>query len=77
MPLFMFQEGRDSTVERTFRSMARLSGGAYAHFDHSSPQQLSQLLGAVARYASSGKQGLLEYGQAGGENVKLLLDQLK
>ena len=32
LPLFLFQEGHDRPVESTFRSMARLSGGAYARF---------------------------------------------
>jgi hypothetical protein len=77
LPLFMFQEGRDPAVESTFRSMARLSGGAYAHFDHNSPGQLAALLGAVARYAAAGKQALLDYGNSSASGVKLLLDQLK
>ena len=57
--------------------MSRVSGGAYAHFDSSSPQQLAQLLGAVARYAAAGREGMLEYGNDGGRGVKLLLEQLK
>lgn len=77
LPLFLFQEGTDTDVAKTFRTMARLSGGAYARFDHSSPTQLADLLGAVARYAAAGKQALLDYGHDGGSGVKLLLDQLK
>ena len=77
LPLFMFQEGRDATVEKTFRSMAGLSGGAYAHFDHNSAAQLSELLGAVARYAAAGRSGLLEDGTGASAGVKLLLQQLK
>src|SRR5262245_50501474 len=30
---FVFQEGRDGLVERGFREIARLTGGAYARFD--------------------------------------------
>jgi len=74
LPLFMFQEGHDSKVEATFREMARLSGGAWARFDHSSPASLAELLGAVARYAAAGRKGLLEHG---GDSGKLLLQQLK
>jgi hypothetical protein len=77
LPLFMFQEGRDRGVEQGFRSMARLSGGAYAHFDHHSAAQLAALLGAVARYAAGGRASLLEYEQNADSGVKLLLDQLK
>lgn len=77
LPLFMFQEGREPAVRETFKTMARLSGGAWAEFDHNSPGQLADLLGAVARYAAAGKQGLLEYGNDGGAGVKLLLEQLK
>lgn len=77
LPLFMFQEGRDPKVENVFRKMAKLSGGAWARFDHSSANQLAELLGAVARYAAAGREGLLEYGTEGSSGVKLLLDQLK
>ena len=77
LPLFMFQEGQDPGVRQLFRQMASLSGGAWAHFDHSSARQLGELLGAVARYAAAGKQGLLEYGNGADSGVKLLLEQLK
>jgi hypothetical protein len=77
LPLFMFQEGADPKVEKHFRTMARVSGGAYARFDHRSASELAELLGAVARYAAQGKQGLLEYSAERGSGVKLLLDQLK
>ena len=77
LPLFMFQEGHDPAVEQTFRTMARLSGGAYARFDHSSASELAELLGAVARYAAAGRGGLLEDGAQAGAGVKLLLQQLK
>ena len=58
LPLFMFQEGRDPTVANTFKDMARLSGGAFANFDHHSASRLATLLGAVARYAAGGKKAL-------------------
>ena len=77
LPLFMFQEGRDPAVEQAFKTMARLSGGAYAHFDQNSATQLAELLGAVACYAAAGRSGLLEYGADAGSGVKLLLQQLK
>ncbi|MCZ6830941.1 MAG: VWA domain-containing protein [Gammaproteobacteria bacterium] len=77
LPLFMFQEGHDPAVEHTFKTMARLSGGAYARFDHNSAAELAELLGAVARYAAAGRSGLLEYGTEASAGVKLLLQQLK
>jgi len=58
LPLFLFQEGADSRVESTFRSMARLSRGAYAHFDAASAERLAELLSAVARYAAGGRMAL-------------------
>jgi hypothetical protein len=77
LPLFMFQEGGDPMVEQCFRQMARLSGGAWARFDQGSAQELAALLGAVARYAAAGREGLLEYGADKSSGVKLLLEQLQ
>ncbi len=74
LPLFIFQEGRLPEVENCFRSMARLSGGAWASFDQRSAATLSALLGAVASYASGGVKALEKQGN---ESAKLLLRQLK
>jgi hypothetical protein len=74
MPLFLFQEGREPAVEQTFRSMARLSGGAWARFDSSSAGTLAGLLGAVARYATGGRAALEN---SSGESARLLLQQLQ
>ena len=74
LPLFMFQEGRDRAVEQTFRSMAKLSGGAFARFDSHSASTLAALLGAVARFAAGGKAALEN---TTGDSAKLLLQQLK
>lgn len=57
-PLFMFQEGSDPGVANTFKQMAQLSHGAYAHFDDSSAAELAELLKAVATYASGGSVAL-------------------
>lgn len=73
LPLFVFQEGPQASVERTFRSMAKLSGGAYARFDSHSAKTLAGLLGAVAAYAAGGR-GALE--KQSGDSAKLLLEQL-
>jgi hypothetical protein len=74
LPLFLFQEGPDRMVEQTFRSMAKLSGGAYARFDGSSATKLAGLLSAVASFASGGHAALEK---RGGDSAKLLLQQLK
>tara|TARA_R110002110_G_scaffold91264_2_gene237492 strand:+ start:111144 stop:111830 length:687 start_codon:yes stop_codon:yes gene_type:complete len=74
LPLFIFQEGHDRNVESTFRTMARVSGGAWARFDASSASALAALLGAVARYAAGGRAALENNG---GDSAKLLLEQLK
>jgi hypothetical protein len=74
LPLFMFQEGVDKRAGDTFRSMARLSRGAFAHFDHNSAETLAQLLGAVASYAAGGRKALEKDDS---EVARLLLKQLK
>jgi hypothetical protein len=71
--LFFFQEGRDAAVERGFRELARLSGGAYAHFDPNAAGQLAQLLRAAAVYAAGGLKAL----QKSAAGTPLLLQQLR
>ena len=72
--VFIFQEGRDPAVESGFREIARLSGGAYAHFDVNSAGQLSALLRAAAAYAAGGLKALAK---AEGAGSRLLLTQLR
>jgi hypothetical protein len=55
---FMFQEGTDANVECAFREIARLTGGAYCRFDASAPQQLAELLRAVAAFTVGGIKAL-------------------
>lgn len=74
LPLFVFQEGADPTARQCFEAMAKISGGAYERFDHSSAQRLQDLLEAVARYASGGRQALESKPTAGAQR---LLKQLK
>jgi hypothetical protein len=71
--LFIFQEGRDPTVERGFRELARLSGGAYGRFDPNAAGQLAQLLRAAAVYAAGGLKAL----QKSGAGSRLLIEQLR
>ncbi len=71
--VFIFQEGRDPSVERAFREVARLSGGAYARFDVSAAGQLAELLRAAAVYAAGGMKALAK----GGAGAQLLLQQMR
>jgi hypothetical protein len=71
---FVFQEGRDPAVERGFREIARLTGGAYAHFDVKAAGQLAELLRAAAVYAAGGMKALAK---GGGEGRRLLIEQMR
>ncbi|MBE7636839.1 VWA domain-containing protein [Sneathiella sp. P13V-1] len=77
IPIFIFQEGYEPTAENCFRQMARLSGGAFCHFDEKSADRLKDLLKAVAIYAVGGRKALSDYGRKKGSDVTLLLEQLK
>jgi len=59
VPVFMFQEGGDAAVERAFREIARLTGGAWSRFDPGAAAQLRELLRAAAAYAAGGREALL------------------
>ncbi|WDR02665.1 VWA domain-containing protein [Devosia algicola] len=74
LPLFIFQEGHDTRVEAAFREFARLTKGAYARFDASAPQELAQLLKAVAAFASGGRD-LLKLQKSASAHA--LLEQLR
>jgi len=74
MPTFMFQEGDDPQVKRTFREIATATHGAYCRFDQGSAHQLGELLKAVAAFATGGLKALEGRKDAG--SVKLLT-QLK
>lgn len=77
IPLFIFQEGREPTAESAFRQMARLSGGAYHHFDSSSAHLLKSLLNAVAVYAAGGRKALVNYSKTKNKQAAALLTQIK
>lgn len=65
LKLFVFQEGQDRQVERVFREIARLSGGAWCRFAPGAGAELRILLRAVAAYAAGGRQALLSSRDAG------------
>ena len=62
VPMFLFQEGREPKAQRTFKEIARLTRGAYCHFDAGSARQLRELLAAVAVYATGGRKALQDHG---------------
>ena len=75
---FMFHEGADPVAGHVFREIARLTGGAYAAFDHSAPGRLAGLLAAAAAYAAGGSRALEALAQdRGGEAARLLLTQMR
>ena len=74
VPVFMFQEGCERTVERAFRDIAILTHGAYGRFDEGAARQLAELLRAVAVFAVGGVAALAACKDEGA--VKLL-GQLK
>lgn len=60
-PVFIFHEGHDALAHAAFTDIARLSHGACCPFDINSPDQLRELLAAVAVYASGGYQALVKH----------------
>jgi hypothetical protein len=76
LPCFMFLEGRDEVARTGFERIARLSGGAFAPFDASSPQTLRDLLSAVATFAAGGRPALEDFSRRRGGPVALLTSQL-
>ena len=77
VPVFMFQEGNDAIAESAYREIARLSRGAYCHFDAGSAHQLGELLRAVAAYAAGGIKALRELSAKHSPGAQMLLAQLK
>src|SRR5262249_26207766 len=78
VPVFLFQEGSNGTVERAFREIARLTKGAWCRLDAGSARQLRELLSAVAVYAAGGRKALEQLSLArDGAGARLLLEQMK
>ena len=64
-------------AETAFKEIARLTQGAYCHFDAGSARQLRDLLAAVAVYATGGWKALKDYGAATNSAAAVrLLEQL-
>lgn len=73
---FLFQEGHRPEAERAFRHIAALTNGAHCRFDSGSPDQLRELLGAVAAYAAGGRQALADLSKRSSSTVKLIASQV-
>ena len=58
LPVFIFQENTDPIATMAFKQIAKLSHGVYCSFNSNSAQQLRDLLGAVAVYATGGYNAL-------------------
>ena len=72
VPVFIFHEGGMEPAGAVFRQIAHITKGAYSAFDASSPQQLRDLLKAVAIFAAGGRKALENYSKkAGGIVLKL------
>ncbi len=77
LPCFMFHEGGDPVARNAYKQFAKLSGGAFCPFDANSPQQLKDLLAAVAVYAAGGRRALADFSGRKGGVVKQLTYQVK
>lgn len=75
-PVFLFQENHLPEVEQVYRNIARISGGAYSHFDANSPGLLSELLAAVAVYATGGQDALKSFARSSSPKVQAMTRQL-
>lgn len=77
VPAFLFHEGADSQAGEVFAHIARLTGGACCRFDAASPDQLRQLLRAVAVFAAGGRGALEALAAREGGMARLLLPDLR
>ncbi len=77
VPAFVFQEGNDPNVEKTFRDIARLTRGAYCSFNTGAAHELRELLRAVAAYAAGGLKALGDLSARRNTGAMRLLEQMK
>jgi hypothetical protein len=77
VPVLIFQEGVDPTVERAFREIARLSRGAYCRFNPGAAHELGELLRAAAAYAAGGLKALSDLSQRQNAGAIHLLAQMR
>ena len=77
VPAFVFQEGNDLEVEKTFREIARLTRGAYCRFNAGAAHELRELLRAVAAFAAGGMKALSDLSARRNAGAMRLLEQMK
>ncbi len=75
MPVFLFQEGDDTSATKTFHEIARLTRGAHVRLGQNSANQLGELLRAVAAYAAGGLKVLTDL--SGNASAVKLLEQIR
>jgi hypothetical protein len=61
VPVYAFLEGDALEGKTAFELIAKATGGALIPFDANSPNQLRELLGAVAAYVTGGLDALADY----------------
>ncbi len=76
VPVFIFHEGGMEPAGSVFRQIASITRGAYSVFDANSPQQLRDLLKAVAIFAAGGRKALESYGKKAGGVALALTHQI-
>ena len=74
--VFIFHEGGLEPAGSVFRQIASVTRGAYSVFDARSPQQLRDLLKAVAIFAAGGRKALENYGKKAGGIALALTHQM-
>jgi hypothetical protein len=73
VPVFIFQEGHDPAAEAAFKSVARLSKGAWFRFDRMSADTLARLLASIAIFATGGLKALES---RGAQSDRLLIGRM-
>jgi len=76
VPIFVFHEGGLEPAGSVFRNIATITRGAYSVFDARSPQQLRDLLKAVAIFAAGGRKALEDFGKKAGGIALALTHQM-
>jgi hypothetical protein len=72
VPIFLLQEGQNPNATTAFKQIAELSHGAHLPFDLAGVHRLKSLLGAIAVFATGGRQALERYAaKQGGEALRL------
>ena len=77
VPVFIFQEGSDPRAGEAFARIAATTGGGHVQFNSAGAEELKRLLGAIASFATAGREGLEHFARNSGSRKALqLLEQL-